>query len=223
MSDYGNRFKCRLIDGRLTDPWDPVGPAPSPETVAYGLANLCRYGGHVKRFYSVCEHSLWVAMNLACGGSDNERFATAANLLADGFTFTRAFELASDEQARLAILGLIHDAPEGCGLVDVPGPVLRHEEMTPYKRAHERCAAWLCRAWGLPEPPWPDEIKAVDYSILGAELAIRPDNAEETAGSGESVPRWPNLDLFGRHVFANFRARDAWIDAYRALKVRIAR
>lgn len=28
----------------------------TPESVAHALAHLCRYNGHTKRFYSVCEH-----------------------------------------------------------------------------------------------------------------------------------------------------------------------
>lgn len=216
------RYMVRLIDGKLYDPWSPSGPAPSPETVAYHLANLCRYGGGVKRFYSVAEHCLWVAFNLACGGSDNHLFVDMADALASGSErWLLALKALPVHRARLSLLGLVHDAPEGCGLVDVPGPILRHEEMGEYKRAHERCMEWLCVEWALPSlRTWPDDIKRVDHAILGAELPIRPVNAEERDGSDEDVSLWPNLDLAVRHDLSILGAgyiRRAWGDAAKVL------
>lgn len=38
--------------------WYPAyeNPKPSPEIIAHGLGNLCRFTGHAKFFYSVAEH-----------------------------------------------------------------------------------------------------------------------------------------------------------------------
>lgn len=33
----------------------------TPEDVAYSLGNLCRFNGHVRRYYSVAEHCVWAA------------------------------------------------------------------------------------------------------------------------------------------------------------------
>lgn len=196
--------QVRLIDGVLYDPWSPEGPVPSPATVAHGLAHLNRYGGHTKRPYTVAEHSLWVALYLAFEGSENAGFREAANLLALGQVEPRLGGLA-ESRRRLALCGLAHDAPEGCGLVDVPGPVLRHAEMRPYKQAHIRCMEWLALGWGLPSTvTWSDEVQQVDTAILGAELSIRPDNATGHDGSGENIPRWPSLDLIVKHNLARF-------------------
>lgn len=213
-----NRFRVRLVDGKLYDPWSPSGPVPEPETVAYGLARLCRYGGHVRRSYSVAEHSIWIALNLACGGHDNEAFEKAAYGIMNAHT--EAFFVTPPDRAQLALFGLIHDAPEGCGLVDVPGPVLRHEEMKAYKQAHDCCIAWLCDGWGIPKPPWPKEVKETDISILGAEMNIRPFvyDAEEP-GSGEDLQEWPRIDLAEKScLWDPLYTGATWLNAFKVLK-----
>ena len=42
-------------------PLDPRAEEIRIEDIAHALSNLCRYGGHVRRFYSVAEHSVSVA------------------------------------------------------------------------------------------------------------------------------------------------------------------
>ena len=49
--------------GRAFWPLDPRPEEVDPVDVAHALAHLCRYGGHVRRFYSVAEHC--VLMSLA--------------------------------------------------------------------------------------------------------------------------------------------------------------
>jgi hypothetical protein len=75
----------------------PLAPMPEdvdPRDIAHALSNLCRYAGHVDRFYSVAEHcvlmSLW--------------------LLTQGY----------DESVQLE--ALLHDATEAY-VVDVPRPL----------------------------------------------------------------------------------------------------
>lgn len=214
-----NRRKVRLIDGRLYDPWNPSGLPPSPETAVYGLSRLCRYGGAVRRFYSVAEHCIWVMLHLACGGSDSREFQSRADVLGDGGVFLDVLGGTNSQRARLALLGLVHDAPEGCGLVDMPGPVLRNAPMAEYRAAHVRCADWLLDGWGIvrPSDEEAEAVRKIDYGILGAEMLIRPAITDGVAGSGEDVPPWPGLDLFGRHNLARFGSRfvrEAWLSAY---------
>lgn len=215
MSNYPHYV--RLINGRLIDPWDPAGPAPEPEVVAHGLANLCRYGGHVARPYSVAEHTIWCAVGVLIERPLDEnavRFFAEPLRLGAGGAVARAIP-----HPRLALLALVHDAPEGCGLVDVPGPVLRHSEMQAYKEAHERCHRWLLDGWGI-APPTAEEaaaVKAVDVSILGAEMAIRPPRADGVEGSGESLPPWPGLDLSKVEQPAGYW-HETWIDFFHFLK-----
>lgn len=220
-----NRHKVRLIDGVLYDPWSPEGPAPSPETVAYGLAHLCRYGGHSRRFYSVAEHTIWCALYLAVDG-DTELLASFADGIIENHAhgvFTS--RLIRPERIRLALLGLVHDAPEGAGLVDMLGPVLRHEEMTPYKQAHTRCYAWLLNNWGtaLPTQQESADVKAVDVGILGAEMAIRP-HGTVLDGSGEDLLAWVGFDLATKHNLARGGHRqvaETWFATFTVLKGRL--
>lgn len=47
--------------GRVFWPLDPRPTEICIEDIAHALGNLCRYGGHAKRFYSVAEHSVHVS------------------------------------------------------------------------------------------------------------------------------------------------------------------
>lgn len=218
----GAEYMVRLIDGVLYDPWAPRGAAPSPETVAWGLAALNRYGGHTRRPYSVAEHCAWVALRLALG--DGPLFREAGAAVVDGDTrhLRGILRDIPARERRLAFLGLVHDAPEGCGLVDVPWPVGRRAEMAEYRMAHDRCLEWLLRGWGVQLPSGEERaaVKEVDRSILGAELALRPQNADEKIGSGEDLSPWEGIDLL-RDDPAEFCGphcvRDLWSELFGVL------
>lgn len=209
----GNKYSIICVDNVSYDPWQATGPTPSPETLAHGLANLCRYSGHVFRTLSVAEHSIWIALNLACNGTDNPEFKRTADLLGSGCIDIFLDDLPRTK-ATLALTGLCHDVSESWGLVDLPSPIGRHPEMKPYKDAHERASKRLCLAWGVPPPPWPKEVLDADHAILGAESAIRPRNTL-------NLPPWPNLDLAGKHdlsIFGYKYIRDAWIKLFYYLR-----
>lgn len=66
------RQRNRITTGRVGDwiqccsgtPFYPLDPQPEEmhiEDIAHALSMLCRYGGHVARFYSVAEHSIHVS------------------------------------------------------------------------------------------------------------------------------------------------------------------
>ncbi len=64
------------------------------EDIAHALSNQCRFGGHIQQFYSVAQHSVFVAERLMGMGADNST----------------------------VMAGLLHDASEAY-LVDVPRPL----------------------------------------------------------------------------------------------------
>jgi 5'-nucleotidase len=92
-----NHFGRSALETRSGQAVDLV--RPDPDTIRWSdittaLANTCRYGGHVSRYYSVAEHSVLVADLLAYGNGSLE----------------------------IQLAGLLHDAAEAyCG--DLIGPL----------------------------------------------------------------------------------------------------
>lgn len=51
----------RTYTGRQFWPLSPRAEHVDIEDIAHALGNMCRFGGHTARFYSVAEHSWWVS------------------------------------------------------------------------------------------------------------------------------------------------------------------
>jgi len=52
------------FSGRQFYPMSPLPAEVCLEDIAHALANICRFGGHCRQFYSVAQHSILVAMQL---------------------------------------------------------------------------------------------------------------------------------------------------------------
>jgi uncharacterized protein len=50
-----------MFSGQLVDPFDLKPSEVRIDDIAWALSNICRYGGHYHRNYSVAEHTLLVA------------------------------------------------------------------------------------------------------------------------------------------------------------------
>lgn len=61
MVKRGEGGGLRTYTGRLVYPLDPALEDFDIKDIAHALSNLCRFGGHVKKFYSVAEHSVYVS------------------------------------------------------------------------------------------------------------------------------------------------------------------
>jgi uncharacterized protein len=55
----------QTASGRAFWPMDPRPEDVFIEDIAHSLANICRFGGHCREFYSVAQHSVLVARALA--------------------------------------------------------------------------------------------------------------------------------------------------------------
>ncbi len=86
----------RTVSGRYVDVFDPKPEMFVLSDIAHALSHLCRYGGHVPKFYSVAEHSFHcMERMISTSGWD-----------------------------QWAIEALMHDATEAY-LVDLPRPIKR--------------------------------------------------------------------------------------------------
>lgn len=95
---HGLIKRCRAAiataGGRWVDLIDPQPETIELDDIAHALGNLCRFGGQCRTFYSVAQHSVWVARTLE----------------AEGYS------------AECQLAGLLHDASEAY-VVDVPRPL----------------------------------------------------------------------------------------------------
>jgi uncharacterized protein len=79
---WGRGDWMQTFTGRQFWPLDPKAEDIAVEDIAHGLSLLCRYNGHISRFYSVAEHcvlmSQWVEFQ------SHSRLAALEALLHDG-------------------------------------------------------------------------------------------------------------------------------------------
>jgi len=72
MSEVRKGDWIKTWSGRQFWPMDPKVEDVNILDIAHSLSNLCRYGGHVNRFYSVAEHSIHIASRLQNEGYDKQ-------------------------------------------------------------------------------------------------------------------------------------------------------
>lgn len=53
--------KFEMVDGRMFDPLRPDPEKMDPGVISRVLSNSCRFGGHIRQFYSTAQHSVLVA------------------------------------------------------------------------------------------------------------------------------------------------------------------
>lgn len=115
------------LSGRQLHIFNPAPDQFDHEDLATGLSNECRWGGQMKRFYSVAQHALYVGLHA-------QALATQAGL-------------GSEVSRGIGLLGHLHDAAEGLGLRDMPTPIKRF--LPEYVAAeHELLMCVLCKYAG---------------------------------------------------------------------------
>lgn len=119
------RGHIQLASGKMFDPLNPDPELITIEDIAHAGANMCRYGGHCKEFFSVNEHSALVSLMLEMWGCS----------------------------PRVQLQGLLHDADEALGLPDLPRPVkVRMAQYKEYGTALHK-AVWKKFDLTLPMDP----------------------------------------------------------------------
>lgn len=126
--------------GKRFDPFDPKPELIDIEDIAYALSNVCRFGGHSSRFYSVAEHSVRIGEWLRHTWDDRQ----------------------------MALAGLLHDASEAY-LGDVPRPVKYRPEFAFYREAEAKLDAMIFHKYGLNEWVAHPAVKYADNAILADE------------------------------------------------------
>jgi uncharacterized protein len=129
----------QTVSGRWVNPFDPDPEQLDAGDIARALANLCRFGGHSRSFYSVAQHSVIVSRLV------EERTGDAQD----------------------AFAALMHDATEAY-LGDMPHPLKHRSPLgTAYKAAEDHLEQALRDRFNIkPDVP---EIKRVDKALLAAE------------------------------------------------------
>lgn len=132
----------QTFTGRAFSLIEPQSGDVTIEDIAHALSMLCRFGGHVREFYSVAQHSVLVSVVV-------ERFQPA----------NRALHLAA----------LMHDASEAY-LIDLPRPIKRMVGFEAYKST-EKIVEWAIRGRFDLSTDVPDvlAIKAADEMLLRTE------------------------------------------------------
>ena len=132
----------QTLSGRRVNPLDASPEDIDPADIARALANLCRFGGHSKAFYSVAQHSVIVCDLL------EQRGATPDELMA----------------------ALLHDAAEAY-LGDLPHPLKHRSDLgPPYREAEKLLEAAIRERFDL--VPQPATMKPIDRSLLATERSI---------------------------------------------------
>jgi len=132
----------QTLSGRRVNPLDAAPEDIDPVDIANALANLCRFGGHSRGFYSVAQHSVIVCDLL------EEQGATADELMA----------------------ALLHDAAEAY-LGDLPHPIKHRSELgAVFRVAEKQLEAVINERFALPRAA--ARIKPLDRALLATERRI---------------------------------------------------
>lgn len=140
----------RTYSGLQFYPFDPQPEMICIEDIAHALSMLCRYTGHVRKFYSVAEHSVLVT-----------------GIVAERVTKLR---LPRGELRNVLRWALLHDAAEAY-VGDMGRPLKHQPEMQLYRETEKRVERAIALRFGLAGEE-PALVTAVDKEIIGSEARL---------------------------------------------------
>ena len=132
----------QTVSGRFVNPFDPDPEQLDPGDIARALANVCRFGGHCRPFYSVAQHSVIVSELVEARGGDVEDVFAA----------------------------LMHDASEAY-LGDMPHPIKHRSPLgAAFREAEAGLEAVLRERFSIKADV--PEVKRVDRALLATERRV---------------------------------------------------
>lgn len=153
--------------GKLVNPLDLKPEDIDIHDIAHALSNICRYGGHVRKFYSVAQHSI-IMLDLLKG--------VAAP---------------PDEQLQ----GLLHDAEEAY-ILDFPNPIKKLAAFDEYRKICSHATNAIMWAFDLPVE-LSGRIKRFDQELVTLEarqlMQVAPEWEDELARFEPGFPRFSIL------------------------------
>jgi hypothetical protein len=146
-------YWIRTYSGKEFNFTDMQEDAITLEDIAHSLSLNCRFTGHVKEFYSVAEHCIWVSLlSYSYALKGIEGICDPVNSL---------------QAARIALHGLLHDASEAY-VTDLNSPA---KQLLPsYKELEDKVSAVVYKKFGVFDvDDMPPQVKYADNSMLVAE------------------------------------------------------
>lgn len=122
MTTTQHRWMQLYPSGLAFDPIDPDPALIRIEDIAHALGMTCRYGGHVRHFYSVAEHCVLVS---------------------------QALEREDQHPSWVVRQGLMHDAAEAY-MADLIRPIKHH--VVGYREAEDRLLSVIFDKFNIPSP-----------------------------------------------------------------------
>lgn len=158
--------------GRKFYPLKPTVDMVWERDFAHALSNLCRFTGHVKKFYSVAEHSRRVADCLL--GRKTNRFDVLCCMLGIKRDLLKSIPQYKIQKGRW---GILHDASEGY-LNDIARPLKVQPEYEQYRKNEAVLQSLIYRTHGLIGSE-PEDLKTIDYKLCCTEIQELFDNHQE--------------------------------------------
>ena len=184
----------RTFTGKRFQLFDPTPDMVCIEDIAHALSMICRYTGHVQRFYSVAEHSC-----LLTG-------VVATRLRTEG--------MAPGEITPYLRWALLHDAAEAY-VGDVTRPLKHQPEMELYRAVEANVMRVIAAKFGLVGAE-PALIKRLDKEIIGTEARVLK-WGEGLATVDPVPPMMPELRT-GKMGVSPERAEEAFLTMWDALE-----
>ena len=175
----GPRPALQMASGAVIDIAQPDPQSIHIEDLGHSLAYICRFGGHVQKFYSVAQHSI----NVASIAMELAREAHAGE---------------SDEQIervmiRYRLYGLLHDASEGILGCDIPTPLKRFPGLESFAKIQDIHMAAIATRFdisaGFDKDPILKRADVIAFAVEARDLMGDPEWARVEIGRRDAQPQ----------------------------------